>query len=334
MIYNNVDLFNVEEYQAFDNGVMLCRFPETAVKDMKDRASWMAYAAKGCEVRFVCEAEAFWITLGAAAQDVDVYVMRGDYIVSKYTIQAAQKRTVQFEMKEMFQGFDKSFMEQFDERFHHNLWRFYFQSEGACVFYDCKALNGTVRPPRKNEIPQKIMLAYGSSITHGCWAMDSRNSYIQQVARRLDMDVLNKGMAGACRLEDSTMEYLLSCQNWDIAFLELGANVVHSYSVEEFRKRAEYLVSGICRNNLNKKVFLTGFYYGIADKFADAEKVSQFIEVLAGIKSKYKLDNLTYLDGKTIMDSASYLSIDLCHPSDYGHIRMGENLAVQIAAVL
>lgn len=326
MIYKNVELFNVEECQEWDKGAMLCRFPCDATKDTKDRASWMAYAAMGCEVRFVCEAEGFWITLGAVAQNVDVYVMRGDYTVGKFTIPAAGRKTIQYEVKKLFQGYDKTLMEQFDERFHHDVWRFYFHSEGACVFFGCNALNGIVRPPKPCEVPKKTMLAYGSSITHWCWAMDSRNSYIQQVARRLNMDVLNKGMAGACRMEDSIMEYLLSMRNWDVAFLELGANVVYSYSVEEFRSRVEFLVSQICKNCPDKKVFLTGFYYGLADRLDAVEKVSEFTKILSEIKSRYMLSNLIYLDGKSIMDSGSYLSYDLCHPSDYGHIRMGENL--------
>lgn len=327
MIYNNVELFNTIETEAIGEGVILRRFTSEATADMENRAVWMSYAAMGNEVRFVCKAQGFWITLGAVAQDVDVYVMRGDYFVDKYTIPATQKKTFQFENKELFTGYDEKFMEKFDERFDHNVWRFYFHSQGACVFYDCKALNGVIRPPMKNEIPQKTILAYGSSITHWCWALDSRNSYIQQAAKRLNMDVLNKGMAGACRLEDSTMEFLLSLKQWDTAFFELGANVVNAYSADEFRKRAEYLVSNICTNNPDKKIYLTGFYYGIADKLVNTDKVLEFEEVLGKIKDKYCLDNLTYIDGKRIMDSASYLSFDLVHPSDYGHIRMGENLA-------
>lgn len=333
MQYQNVELFNTEEVVPFEGGVILARFPEEARADMKSRASWMAYASIGCEVRFVCEAEIFWITLGAAAQNVDVYVMLGDYTLDKFTIPAGQKKTIQYEKKDVLAGMDPEVMEPFDERFSHLVWRFYFNSEGAGVFYSCRALNGTLRPPYEKELPTKTMLAYGSSITHGCWAIDTRNSYIQQVARRLNLDVLNKGMAGACRLEDSTMEYLIAQDSWDLAFLELGVNVLNSYSVEEFRKRAEHLAVGMCKKKPNNPVYLTFCYYGRgnytqkSDQSEHAKRSVEYEKVLSGIREKFGLSNLYYIEGTKIMDSGSYLCYDMVHPSDYGHIRMGENLA-------
>ena len=48
---------------------------------------------------------------------------------------------------------------------------------------------------------------------------------------------------------------------------------------------------------------------------------------MSGIREKFGLSNLYYIEGTKIMDSGSYLCYDMVHPSDYGHIRMGENLA-------
>lgn len=327
MIYENVEFFNVEKVESYDNGVILCRFPADAINDMSPWATRVSYAAMGCEVRLVCESKAFRITLGAVTQDVDVYVMRGDYFVDKYKISASQKMTLQFENRDLFTGYEKEALEKFDTRFSHNVWRFYFHSEGAAAFYECKALNGVVRPPQKEEIPQIKMLAYGSSITHWCWAMDSRNSYIQLVARKLNADVLNKGMAGACNLEYSTMDYLIGMKAWDVAFCELGINVINSYDCEEFKKRAEYLISGICKSMPENKVFLTGIYYAATLSTQIGEKARQFNCILSEIKEKYNLKNLIYIDSKEIMDSPTYLCKDLLHPSDYGHIMMGEKLA-------
>ncbi len=330
MIYKNVELFNVEEAEEYNSGVILNRYPKTAKKDMKDRAGWMADASMGNEIRFVCEGEGFYLTVGAGSQDVTMFCMRGDYAEHCYNIKAGEKIVLRFENHDLFENICADKISEFNNRFSHNVWRFYLHSEGFTVFYDCRGFGGKVRPPKTEEVPSKTMLAYGSSITHWCYAMDSRNSYIQQVARRLDMDVLNKGMAGACRLENSTMDYLIGLDEWDIAFLELGVNVLSTYSVEEFRERAEYLVKNICMKKPDNYVFLTGFYWGSSFLSKDTEyvdKLVKFEEVLKNIKGKYGLANLIYIDGrKEIMDNPSYLSFDLVHPSDYGHIRMGENL--------
>ncbi len=335
MIYKNVELFNVEEVEEYNGGVILNRYPQLAKRDMKDRAGWMSDAAMGNEVRFVCEGEGFYLSVGAGSQDVTMFLMRGDYAEHSYNIKAGEKVVLRFENHNLFENVCEDKIGEFDKRFSHNVWRFYFHSEGFVIFYDCKAFGGSVRPPKPEESPEKTMLAYGSSITHWCYAIDSRNSYIQQVARRLNMDVLNKGMAGACRLEKSTMDYLIGLDKWDIAFLELGVNVISEYSVDEFRERAEYLVKNICMKKPDNYVFLTGFYWSslfLSKDKARVNKIIEFESVLKNIKMKYNLANLIYINGrKEIMDSPSYLSFDLVHPSDYGHIRMGENLSEIIA---
>lgn len=330
MIYNDVELFNVEEIEEFDGGVILQRFTKAACHDTQYRASWMTSAAMGCEIRFITESYVFWITLGAAAKDVDVYVMRGDYFYDKYTIKAGAKAVLEFENHDFLSEYKKIN----EARFSHDVWRFYFHSEGAVVYYGIRSLHGNVRPPHISEKPQKTILAYGSSITHWCWAMDSRNSYIQQAAQRLDMDVMNKGMAGACRMEKSICDFLINLQGWHIAFLELGVNVLHDYSVEKFEQCAEYLVKNLCNRNKEKPVFLTGTYYNYTSMSDKREKVDSFESILMNMKNKYGLSNLHYVDGKKIMDSTEYLSRDVVHPSDWGHIRMGENLARIIEKII
>lgn len=323
MIYQDVELFNAEEVEEFDGGVMLQRFTKEACRDTQYRASWMVSAAMGCEIRFVAESDVFWITLGAVTKDINVYVMRGDYFYDKYTIKAGTKTVLEFENHNFLSEYKK-----IDEaRFSHNVWRFYFEYEGPIVYYGIRSLHGNVRPPHTSEKPKKTILAYGSSITHGCWAMDSRNSYIQQAAQRLNMDVMNKGMAGACRLENSICDFLIDLKGWDIAFLELGVNVLDHYSVEKFEQCAEYLVKNLCDRNTDKPVFLTGSYYNHISLSENREKSDLFEAVLMNIGDKYNLTNLHYVSGEKIMDSTEYLSRDVVHPSDWGHIRMGENLA-------
>ncbi len=334
MIYNNVELFNIEQTEEFNGGVILQRFPASACEDVRNRASWMVSAAMGCEVRFVTESDLFWITFEAPVADVDIHVMRGDYYFDSYKLKSGNKITLQFENKDFFDGLDKDFAEKFESRFSHNVWRFYFHSEAPVVYHGIRAMHKEVRPPQPLETPSKKILAYGSSITHWCYAVDSRNSYLQLTAKRLNMDVYNKGMAGACRLEKSMADYLINKTDWDIAFLELGINVLNAYTVEEFKEKAEYLVSGISRKNPEKPIFLTGFYYSGNNLKGFNQKLADFEDILKNISSECNLKNINYINGLEIMDSPEYLFRDFCHPSDYGHIRMSENLSKIISNTL
>ena len=60
MIYNDVELFNVEEIEEFDGDVILQHFTKTACHDTQYRASWMTSAAMGCEIRFITESDCFF----------------------------------------------------------------------------------------------------------------------------------------------------------------------------------------------------------------------------------------------------------------------------------
>ena len=57
------------------------------------------------------------------------------------------------------------------------------------------------------------------------------------------------------------------------------------------------------------------------DKFVD------YGEILKQIKEEINSENLILIDGEEVLDSFSYLCYDMVHPSEYGHVRMGENLA-------
>lgn len=322
MIYNNVELFNVDETDKTERGVVLQRFSKEARADTRNRAAWMASAAMGLEIRLVTDAEVFWITLGAEDQNIDIYVMRGDYFYDKYTVNAGSLIVLRFENDNFLSGLKT--VSNVESRFSPNVWRFYFHSEGKIVYGGIKLSNGSVRSPKADEVPEKKLLAYGSSITHGCWAMDSRNAYINTAGQRLAMDVYNMGMAGACRLEKSICDFLIRRDDWDIALLELGINVLYNYTAEEFGKRAEYLVTGMCKRG--KPVILTGFFHS-RNSMAGYDKVDEFNDVLKSIMEIHNLPNLTYIDGTEIMTSSEYLSRDLVHPSDLGHIRMGEILS-------
>lgn len=67
----------------------------------------------------------------------------------------------------------------------------------------------TCAKPYRNEKP---VVFYGSSITQGACASRSGNNYENLLSRRLQLDYLNLGFAGACRAEPAVIDYLCSLE--------------------------------------------------------------------------------------------------------------------------
>ena len=68
---------------------------------------------------------------------------------------------------------------------------------GKCVF---DGVEGEVLPPQPGDTPDRTLLCYGSSITHGSLALGTPHTYVYRMAGQLGCDVRNLGMAGCCHL--------------------------------------------------------------------------------------------------------------------------------------
>lgn len=317
MIYNNIEFFNTDELIPYDGGHMLVRYPENARKVKKGDSTRIMHTATCCEIRFVTDAECFNITLGGGT----VYIMKGDLTYMKVELNGKKTLTIKNPDKQhLFNEACKDFSP--------DVWRFISDEEKQLVFYDMMPLNGSfVRPPEKDEVPQKKMAIYGSSITHWCWAIDVRNSYAYRAGHVLGMDVLNKGLSGSCEMEKECVDYVASL-DVDVIFLELGVNVLDKITEEEFVKRVDYTFSVMPEN---KEIYVTGLYdcYFSLDKNNPYnEKFDIFNKIVEETAKKY--DYINYISPKKIMDHPSYLCYDMIHPSDFGNIQMSYNLVKEI----
>jgi hypothetical protein len=184
-----------------------------------------------------------------------------------------------------------------------------------------------IRPPKAEELPKLKMLAYGSSITHGACSMVFSNSYISRMARRLGVDVLNKGMGGSCFCEKEVAEYI-STVNWDFAVLELAVNMIDLYTPLEFEKRAGYVIEKALERK--KTVVFISHFTHFRDHPNENKKQFElnleFRKASDKIKKQYKCDDLLFIDGRNIVDY-KMLTCDLIHPSIYGHSVMGDKIA-------
>ncbi|MGO4499340.1 SGNH/GDSL hydrolase family protein [Paenibacillus sp. 2RAB27] len=327
----NVVFHNVAELEsrAYLPGLRLQRFPKQVRESLTEKGRTKAAESSGCEIRFVTEATNIRVTMAAQEKDGRVLVFKGDFFHAAYDLKAGVITTLQLESPERFAEVPLALLD--NVAFSSNVWRIYCDRFTA-IFVDIDAYGFAIRPPERQEVPQLTMLAYGSSITQGAGALSHYNGYVQQTARRLDIDVLNLGLSGSCYCEPELADHLAEREDWDLAYLELGVNMRGTVNVEEFQHRVTYLLDGIIRKHPSKPIFVTTIYpnratyfHDTAHPFSVAEK--QFNEVLKRYVESRQHPNLTLLDGAQIMIDFTSLTSDLIHPSDYGHSRMGEQLA-------
>ncbi|MCU6713278.1 GDSL-type esterase/lipase family protein, partial [Paenibacillus sp. J5C_2022] len=297
----------------------------------------------GCEIRFVTNADAVLIALSSLEIDGEVLVYQGDYFHSQHILRAGSVETLLLQRSERFDWIEEERLRS--GRFSPDVWRImisrsYGAGQGFCaVFHYVDAFGHDVRPPRKDEMPTVSWLAYGSSITHGSGALSHHSAYIQQAAMRLGVDVLNKGLGGACLCEPEVADWLPGCADWSFATLEIGVNMRERFTPLEFEERARYLITQMVRVHPDKPVVLITIYPNHATYNRDRTHparlaVEQFNEILRSLHAEFDYPGLHLIEGHDIADEWEGLTTDLIHPSDRGHCMMGLKLAAKLEEIV
>lgn len=337
MIYNNMMFHNVTELEPCSIGVKLHRLPISLQKHMEYKGPYKAQQASGCEIRFVTEAEFFNITLSLQDCESDVDVFCGDYHHSSHKLARGEVATICLEYPSEL--FDLVYSDELQGhmRFSPQVWRICF-SVPLVVFHSIDTFGRAIRPPHPDELPKTRWLAYGSSITHGFRATKSYNPYVQVAARELGIDVYNCGLGGSCLCEKEVADFLASRNDWDIVTLEIGVNMRQRVSTEEFEKRAKYLIGEMVTKHPDKKIIVITIYpnsINFRDDCAEIkEKQERYCEILRNYVKELDAENLYLIEGSNIAKDLSYMTVDLLHPSDYGHMKMGLNLADRMKMIL
>ncbi|RTE10633.1 SGNH/GDSL hydrolase family protein [Paenibacillus whitsoniae] len=324
------------EERAFLPGLRLQRFPKEVREALTAKGRTAAVESSGCELRFVTEAKVFRLTLAAQEKDGQVLVFKGDLFHAAYTLKAGVFTTLELEQPDRFAEVPEALLTS--GAFSPQVWRVYFERYSAVVA-DIDTFGYGLRPPRQEEMPSLTMLAYGSSITHGVGAISHYNCYAQQTGRRLGVDVLNMGLSGSCFCEPEVARHFAVREDWDFAYLELGVNMRAVVPVEEFERRVNLMLDGLIERHPTKPIFLTTIYPNRATHFFDtshpyAVAELAFNDVLKRYRETKRHENLFLLDGREIMTDFTSLTTDLIHPSEYGHMRMGEQLASLLGATV
>ncbi len=333
MLYNNFELHNIAELipaaedGSGSDGFYMSRVPSAVRECMSDQGKRMAIGLTGCEMRFVLNSGRAEITLSTAVPGATTYLLiyygsiQSGWQTLRHYI-TDQPTTVTLgppPSPDKLDGITKAAGLPFSPQ----VIRIIFEC-GALILHDAK---GDVRPPRADEVPARRFMMYGSSITHGSLACTPNMTYLMQISRRLGMDMYSFGFAGSCRMEKEVIDYITAQdetnpRRWDFAIFELGINIL-GMEDDEFERRVKYTLDTAQKNNPGKKLFVIDIFYHSGDLFGSPKTDSFRRIVKACCEGR---ENVTHIDGRTLLTSCRGLSADLTHPNADGVAEIAENL--------
>ena len=79
--------------------------------------------------------------------------------------------------------------------------------------------------------------------------------YPYLISKNYGYDLINIGYPGSCRIEKEVADQI-SDKEFDFATIELGINIIDDMDINEFYKRAYYLLDNISLSHQNSKLFV------------------------------------------------------------------------------
>lgn len=330
MIYKNVEFHNVAELIKNDDGsVSWLRVPQNVYDNIEsgDQGKRMAKGSTGVELRFVIKGEKAVIKMCSGGSG-RFHVYRGG-IQGGWEDHESHKNVglgiEEFEIKKSDNIEKLQIMtEKSGYDWDPEVVRVIFDLGGFKI-YD---IEGDIEPPKKEQCPKKTILFYGSSITHGSNALDASHAWPAIVGHKLNMDVLNLGMAGSCWMEPDFVEHIASMgekDEFDVAVLELGVNVL-GWEEEKFTKYVENAIYQIVSRNSDKPVFVISPFYLCNETFNPECKAEKWREIIQNTMQKFNFPNAHYIKGTDLLGDMSGISGDLVHPNIYGVQQIADKL--------
>jgi len=317
LFYKDVELYNVEELIPAADGeaLSMTRIPNELRESLNDSAKMAALYPAGGEVRFNLQGDSAAVTLRAEAGPSVLEVFRGPFLFSWHVVQPGETR-IEVSQLQSTQVLQKISRKQ-DLPFDPGLVRVILPYSQPVQLV---GIEGETSTPNDSQVPRRRILTYGSSITHGSSAIRPTGTYAMRLAQSLGFDLINLGFGGGAHCEPQLADYIADRNDWDLATLELGINMVYrpEFTVEEFRRRVEYFVSRIVEAHPDKWVFCTDMFTFAADLGANPARNAEFRRVVREVVRQIGSPRLVHLDGRRLLSSIPGLTVDLVHPSPQG----------------
>ncbi|SEW00416.1 GDSL-type esterase/lipase family protein [Natrinema salifodinae] len=320
------------------DGRLLQRVPEPVRRKLNDGAQSRMRHPAGVELRFVPDGAAT-VTLstmpGGSAEAGTVRVFWGPVQGSTEVVVGTEPTPIEVSIPEKLTDLEPTARE--DLAFDPRVCRIRLPGEhrgGPMVYH---GVDGDVRPPREDELPDRRYLAYGTSITEGEAPLAEHLTYADQAARRLDADLINLGSCGTAYCDVAMADYIANRGDWDVATLSISVNMVGTFDPAEFRGRAARMIDRVASVHPEKPVVPITIFTNARDVCRSAEEgdeCERFREELRAVVAETPHDNVHLLEGPELLPTIEGLTPDLVHPGDNAMITMGEALAAELEALL
>lgn len=147
--------------------------------------------------------------------------------------------------------------------------------------------------------------------------MNPFGTYAVILAGLLGADLINLGFSGNARLEEEMAVHIGERDDWDLATVEMGINVIDIWEVEEFKSKADRFVSILAEKSRRRRIFCTDLFLSTRD-FTGDRKITAFRKIMEEKVKSMGLPNLVHIGGRELLRSVSGLTADLVHPSSAG----------------
>lgn len=307
MYFRGIDFHNVEELESCEKGYIMWRLPKAVREKMNEgiRNLTSRYST-GVELRFkMVDERADVILCAEETTEANVaYVYYGSlqagwqsssFVIGPEPTRISLTKPTNLKMLEQITMEEKL-------PFSPEVVRIVLPY-GKCCF--C-GVEGKVALPTSADVPKQTYLAYGSSITHGSLALAAPYSYPFRIAQKLKMDYINMGFAGTAQLEGAMADYIVSRKDWNFASVEMGINMLNSFSVDEFEERVDNFTQILAEDE--RPIYATNIFQC---QEQDEKKVKAFRDIVR----KYASARLIFTEGTEILSCKSHISADSVHPS-------------------
>ncbi|MBU7004594.1 MAG: hypothetical protein HXS50_03445 [Theionarchaea archaeon] len=329
MIYGDVELHNIEDIFPYEDGdgMQLSRLPNPLRLGLNELGKICSLGMAGSEIRFNLEGEQANINLFCHNfletwnPDAVTEVYQGPFKSSSHVINS-EPTVITITRPQNLDVLVKIARERglpFDPA----LVRVVLPIWPPTILL---GIDGQTSPPRKGQAPQKRLLAYGSSITHGAYAVRPTGTYPARLSQMLGLDHFNLGLGGGCHCEGQLADHIAKRSDWNLATLELGINMI-GHDLDEFRRRVRYFIGRVAGENPDRWIFCIDIFTFGEDLESRRGKHTKFRRAVREEVIRLDLPRLVHLDGRRLVRNPNSLSCDLCHPSPQGMEEIAGNLA-------
>jgi len=335
MIHDGASFHNVTDLRAVpdESGLVIQRVPEATRAKLNEGAQSNYRRPAGSEIRFVPEGTVE-VTLSAPEHATEVRPFWGPFQARERFDVGTEPTTFEIEFPERLTDVAEDVTAEYPH--HPRVCRLVLPHRSKPVHFH--GIEGETRPPRDAELPEKTLLAYGTSITRGIAATAPHLTYVAQTARRLGTDALNLGTAGSAFCEPEIADHMAARDDWDAATLALSVNMVAGFDVPDFRERVHYVVDTVAGENPEKPVAavtLFPYFPDLCDgDHEDHANYEAYREALRAAVADAGHDNLHLIEGPDLMPAGRGLTTDLVHPGDDAMIDVGVALADRLVPLL